>query len=477
MKFIVTGILGAIIGFFTNWLAIKMLFRPYKEKYFLGIKIPFTPGLIPKEQKRISINIGETVEDYLLSPESIVKFADEKNLEIKIKNSIEKYLIYLEEEKSTLKSILEKNTLAEYSNFRNVFVIEIKNLILKEAREKKHMKSLEYFLMTKLNDKELNKKIIKYLETEFRDFISDREFELLIQNQLEEKIKLILADDRKLNSILPENIKEKLSSYLDENQRIIGYKIRTLLTSPSMEKRLKVSISNMVEKNVSGIITTFVSVDTISDKIYYALKDYIKSDIAIRDMNLGIKSIINDLLDKKAYEIGEDLSNIIEKIEIDKYIVQLIRKELLNNNLFNELENRSLQMDKKPIVEILISNIENILNSDKFEEIIEYNLNKNIEKIEDIEIMDILDSLNIDKNGIYIILKKIFDNNIKDRLPQIIKSFNIGHIVESTINEFELDFVEKLIFDIADKELRAITLLGGVLGLLIGLLTPIIQML
>lgn len=477
MKFIVTGILGAIIGFFTNWLAIKMLFRPYEEKYFLGFRIPFTPGLIPKEQKRIAVNIGETVEDYLLSPESIVKFVDEKDLEIKIKNSIERYLISLEEEKSTLKSILEKNILSEYSNFRNLLIIEMKSFILKEIREKKHIKSLEYFLMTKLNDGELNRKIIKYLETEFKNFISDREFELLIQNQIEEKRKSILDDDRKLKAIVPENIKWEISNYLDENQRLIGYKIRTFLISPSMERRLKVSISNMVEKNVSGIITTFVSVDTISDKIYDALKDYIKSDAAIMDINLGIKSIINDVLDKRAYEIGEDLFNSIEKIKMDKYIVQLIRGELLNDNLFNELENISLKMDKKPMVEILISSIENIINSDKFEEIIEYNLNKNIEKIEDVEIIHILDSLNIDKNGIYIILKKIFDNNIKDRLSQIIKSFNIGHIVESTINEFELDFVEKLIFDIADKELRAITLLGGVLGLLIGLLTPIIQML
>ena len=35
--FIAAPISGAVIGYFTNWLAIKMLFLPYKEKYLFGI--------------------------------------------------------------------------------------------------------------------------------------------------------------------------------------------------------------------------------------------------------------------------------------------------------------------------------------------------------------------------------------------------------------------------------------------------------
>ena len=32
---------GGIIGYFTNWLAIKMMFRPHQPKYLFGLKIPF----------------------------------------------------------------------------------------------------------------------------------------------------------------------------------------------------------------------------------------------------------------------------------------------------------------------------------------------------------------------------------------------------------------------------------------------------
>ncbi|MCU0568724.1 MAG: DUF445 family protein, partial [Oculatellaceae cyanobacterium Prado106] len=46
-------IVGGIIGYFTNDIAIKMLFRPYKALYLGGRKLPFTPGLIPSNQERL----------------------------------------------------------------------------------------------------------------------------------------------------------------------------------------------------------------------------------------------------------------------------------------------------------------------------------------------------------------------------------------------------------------------------------------
>ena len=66
MKIIIPIIVGSAIGYLTNWLAIRMLFRPLEEKRIFGFKIPFTPGLIPKERRRIASNIGEAVGKHLL---------------------------------------------------------------------------------------------------------------------------------------------------------------------------------------------------------------------------------------------------------------------------------------------------------------------------------------------------------------------------------------------------------------------------
>ncbi len=66
---------GAIIGYFTNDLAITMLFRPYKPIYIGKRRLPFTPGLIPHNQERLAQRIADTIMDSLLTPEELQNLA------------------------------------------------------------------------------------------------------------------------------------------------------------------------------------------------------------------------------------------------------------------------------------------------------------------------------------------------------------------------------------------------------------------
>ncbi|MCL2840847.1 MAG: DUF445 family protein [Defluviitaleaceae bacterium] len=69
INFLIMPILGGIIAMSTNWLAIKMLFHPHKEIRIWGIKLPFTPGLVPKERERLAKRLAEAVSTKLLTPE------------------------------------------------------------------------------------------------------------------------------------------------------------------------------------------------------------------------------------------------------------------------------------------------------------------------------------------------------------------------------------------------------------------------
>ena len=68
---IVLALIGAVIGWMTNVIAIKLLFRPINP-----IRIPFIPfelqGLIPKRKAVIAKSIGEVVADELVSMEEII---------------------------------------------------------------------------------------------------------------------------------------------------------------------------------------------------------------------------------------------------------------------------------------------------------------------------------------------------------------------------------------------------------------------
>ncbi len=68
-------IAGGIIGYFTNDLAIKMLFRPYRPIYIGKRRLPFTPGLIPDNQERLAKRVSDTIMGSLLTPSEMQRLA------------------------------------------------------------------------------------------------------------------------------------------------------------------------------------------------------------------------------------------------------------------------------------------------------------------------------------------------------------------------------------------------------------------
>lgn len=86
--FLIVGI-GAMIGWITNYIAIKMLFRPYKEMNFLFFKIQ---GLIPKRRSEIAVSIADTVQKELISLKDITNSLNAEELEEKMGTVIDKIL-------------------------------------------------------------------------------------------------------------------------------------------------------------------------------------------------------------------------------------------------------------------------------------------------------------------------------------------------------------------------------------------------
>ena len=61
-------VISAFIGWFTNWIAIKMLFHPKEPKKILGITIQ---GIFPKRQQQFAEKLGKLVSQELLSFDDI----------------------------------------------------------------------------------------------------------------------------------------------------------------------------------------------------------------------------------------------------------------------------------------------------------------------------------------------------------------------------------------------------------------------
>ena len=85
LQYIMPPIIGGVIGWSTNRLAIWMLFNPKREKRVFGLRIPFTPGLIPRDQAEIARSLGAMVEEKLINTEDIDSSISQGKIDKKIK--------------------------------------------------------------------------------------------------------------------------------------------------------------------------------------------------------------------------------------------------------------------------------------------------------------------------------------------------------------------------------------------------------
>ena len=106
ISYLVAPLLGGVIGYITNDIAIRMLFRPHKAKYIFGIRIPFTPGIIPKEKGRIASAIGGAISENLMNKEVLEKNLLSDEMIGKIQHSIDDFFTKQKNNQETVREFL-----------------------------------------------------------------------------------------------------------------------------------------------------------------------------------------------------------------------------------------------------------------------------------------------------------------------------------------------------------------------------------
>mgnify|MGYP002677213856 FL=1 len=92
LSYIIAPLLGGVIGYITNDIAIRMLFRPHTAKYVFGIHIPFTPGIIPKEKGRIAEAVGGVISENLMNKEVLEKYLLSEDMIEKVRSAVEEFI-------------------------------------------------------------------------------------------------------------------------------------------------------------------------------------------------------------------------------------------------------------------------------------------------------------------------------------------------------------------------------------------------
>ena len=99
-QFLIMIIISGTIGWITNWVAIKMLFRPHKEINFGLFKIQ---GLIPKRRAEIGTGIANIIQNELISVKDVISNIDRVEFSKRLNDLIDDVL-----DKNLKKKVKEK---------------------------------------------------------------------------------------------------------------------------------------------------------------------------------------------------------------------------------------------------------------------------------------------------------------------------------------------------------------------------------
>ncbi|MDK0574004.1 DUF445 family protein [Clostridium perfringens] len=492
--YIIGALIGAVIGYITNWLAIKMLFRPREAKYIFGMKLPFTPGLIPKEKSRIANKVGETVGTHLLNSDSLSKALKDDKIKSKFNEVAKEKINQVINSNSTLEESL-KNTLGEnYYALKGNMINNIAKTILESIQEEEFKNKLKFYIVDSIKER-LNKNPEKII-----DFINSNKFREVIINTLEEEktrdiigkallkeVKTLEKEDLTIEEVIPENIKPYIEEYVKSQKDTLVDIIKNLLRDDEVSYKIKSAIND----NIPSIVSMFLSGDVIYGKLVSLVdkslseeenKEYI-CDAALafvhESMKKKVSDVINNVGEEKLEVISDALGDkISKKLNTEENIDSIISKLNCKISSFNSYEE---------IIKVLFNDYENIL-IDNIDSMISRIVNNNqlsgeiskiIEKVFDKFLQNSLNDICYNKqnleNSIMSILDNLYNDFVENKSAKVLEIVDISSIVEEQINAFEVDYAEEIIIGIANKELKAITWLGALLGGILGILSPLLS--
>ncbi len=468
---LVMPVMGAVVGYCTNWLAIKMVFRPYEEKRVLGMRVPFTPGVMAKERYVFSKKLGDSLSENIITTEEIIKYTQNLNFDEIVKNLIKNNKI----DKQLSEFVTDEKSVQA---IKNIVLKFLKDGLSAENKEKLSIgvaTEVNNFLFDFLNDgDQLDGLISKQEQVEIlKSFKHNDEVFKVLNNLITKMFRNQELLNKEISEILGNDTTEKIIKAIDEKSDDIRLGLLDFVNSDDF---------GFVEEKIRGIVAQGVGAiplasmfggSALAEMIVPILKEKMVDTLEDPDNNEEIaettKNIANILLKTKTETVLNFVSQDVAYGTSQKLIIDTV------NSFTETVESGNSSIEYKKMFEPLITavqskvpsiiekGLDSIVSDDSKLEVFAQGITENLLKIRVSDLTSNVDDELMSKiaQG----AKNLFDSNI----GRMVESINISEIVENKINSFDMREAEKLVIDVINKELKMITNLGGVLGFAIGL--------
>lgn len=254
LNFILPPIIGAAIGYITNDIAIRMLFHPRKAHYIGKWRIPFTPGLIPKEKDRIAQSIGNVVSTQLLNTDVVSDALTSDEMLEKLRNALFDFAEKNKTNEQTVGEVIKRLVPDEVLNDTSYDLKKtVSECVYKKLIELNLGEKLTAIVLTKAKER-LSSSILgmfaSMMDDSFIESLSGPAGEL-IDGLIKEHSKEVIDNvfDSEAEKIKSARICDLLDKYEDKLPQLIDMLVY------SYKKIIKKNLSRIMENiNLAGVV-------------------------------------------------------------------------------------------------------------------------------------------------------------------------------------------------------------------------------
>lgn len=208
-----------ITGWGTNWQAIKMVFRPHKAYYVAGMQVPFTPGILAKNQSRFAGNMGNFVANHLLN-EQVLRASFDANKDRTFqaiyttasKNNYQLANQLLIENKAKIAEVLSEMICKNLSPTFPEEGVKVSPLLVGGVDMKsilqQFLNNKNYFNLAEIDTKNIEEKVLQFTE--------NQTFNKNIVEQTTIGLQKFTNREKSVYEVIPETLRNNIKTLLQE---------------------------------------------------------------------------------------------------------------------------------------------------------------------------------------------------------------------------------------------------------------------
>lgn len=518
VKYLIPPVVGAFIGYLTNRVAIRMLFRPLKAWKIAGMRVPMTPGVIPSKREDLAVNMGEVVGDHLLTSQEIGRGLQQKGFQDHLYNLIQERVEgVLQKDLGNLASTIPPKFKVYFDIGTKTIRYQIKDQIHTFIQSQEFAETVDGAIDNRLDlflDQDVGtiftganrEKSYLFLENNISRMFESKAMEQWVEDFVHQKVYSTLQQEKSLSDILPPSLQQLFMEMIEKQVPMFLGKIALIVSEPDVREKIVKGacggVDNFIDSlgSMADMVRGFLPMETVEGKIQEYLIEK-NDDIIAWLQSEEVQIRVAKILRERSKEFSEKPIVSFIKVENEdaveefcsqctKQLLLLIRGEevsttlisMFKTNIENHIESGAVSMRqvltnllgeqsmftgkdwvKKEIRELLqaqrtLKTIDLIIDS-----LVESLLQKKIGKLARLIPAGV-------REGWSRSLQKMASTMLENEVPGLVHSLNIRQIVTEKVNSLDILKLEGLLLSIMEEQFKYINLFGALLGFLIGCL-------